>query len=280
MALKGKKGNVPAVVDDPKALALAEADAFADTDAAGDDMSREDYAIPRLFILQSNSPQCTKGDPLRVENAEPGDIYDVVNGKLYSGEEGVVVVPLNFRKTYIEWVTREAGGGFVADHGAISGADLLKTTSKDDKGRDILPSGNQLVRTMEYVVYQLTDEAFNPCIISMASTQIKYALRLNTQLSQATLIDLKTKKPRPAPIFYRAWQFRTQPEKNDKGSWYSWLITPSVKLSEMKYKWLGDKWGDFAAECQQFRNLVKSESLRFAPPPPQGGGAEADGEAM
>ena len=278
---KSGKGKELAVKEDE--LAMAEGEAYGDSDGAAEDMSREDMAIPRLTILQSNSPACTKGDPARIEGAEPGHILDIVNGKLYDGEDGIIIVPINFRKTHIEWGLREEGGGFVADHGNAAGAELMSTSSKNDQGKDILPNGHQIVRTMEYVVYQLTEEEYHPCIISMSSTQIKYAQRLNTQLIQAKRKDPSTKKMVPAPIYYRAWKFGTQPEKNDKGSWWSWHISPVAPLSELEYDWMPakDDWVGFAKECQFFRNQIKEDAVRFQPPPSQESGEGSnDGEDM
>lgn len=268
---KGKSKDVEKKQD---ALIVQDEQLFGGADAAMDDMSREDVAIPRLTVLQSNSPQVDKHDQAHVPGSEPGMIFDIVNGKMFDGEEGVVIVPLNFRKTFIEWVLREKGGGFVADHGAADGEELLKTATRDDKGRDMLPNGNQLVRTMEYVVYHLSAEGYSPAIIAMASTQIKYAMRWNTQLGQARLSS-----GQPAPIFYRAWNVSTQPEKNDKGSWFSWHVQVAAKVTELDYPWLKDK-GEFVQQCKNFRELVKSGALRFSPPPSQGGEADADPEAM
>lgn len=244
----------------------AEFEMFDEGDSAGQDMDREDIVIPRLTILQSNSPQTQKRESTYVEGCEPGMIFDVVNNVGFDGEDGVVIVPLNFRKTYIEWISREQGGGFVADHGNEVGKALLADCTKDDT-KDILPNGNQLVRTLEYVCFQIKENGFYPTIISMASSQIKHGLRFNTQLSTYSL-NAPDGQRKPAPIYFRAWDFKTQPESNDKGSWFSWMIQAKCKITDLpgQVDWLKDP-ADFIAECKEFRKLVQSDAIRFAPPP-------------
>ena len=234
---------------------------FDPNDSAAGDVEQEDLAIPRLSILQSNSPQVAKRETTYVDGAEPGMIYDVVNGKLYDGETGVVLVPLNFRKTFIEWISREEGGGFVADHG-LAGRDLV--TTLNDKGQDILENGHQLVRTMEYVMYLLDEGGYQPCIVGMSSSQVKYSKRFNTQLNSMTVVGPNGERF-PAPIYYKAWRFRTVPESNDRGSWFSWNIAAINPVTELELPWLEPS--SFVAECKNFRAAVRDASVSFTPPP-------------
>ena len=60
-------------------------------------MSRDDYMIPRLQVLQSLSPQVNKRDGSYVEGAEAGFIYNTVTQEAYDGEKGIVVVPVTHR---------------------------------------------------------------------------------------------------------------------------------------------------------------------------------------
>ncbi len=241
---------------------LEEFEAYSGGSSAGEDMSREDMAIPRLSILQSNSPQTQKRETTYVKGAEPGMIYDMVNDRVWDGEEGIVIVPVHYRRTYIEWILRENGGGFVLDHG-MAGVELV--TKRDDNNREILPNGNQLVQTMEYIVFALTGEGYTPSVISLTSSQLRHGRKFNTQLNTATLIHPATGEQAPAPIYYRSWGMTTFPESNDKGSWFSWRIVSGGKLSELNYPWLKN-WVEFSQACEAFRKAVKSEQVQLKPP--------------
>ena len=49
-----------------------------------------------------------------VLGAEEGQIFDNVTNELFDGDKGITVVPVTFRKTYIEWTDDRK---FVNDHG-------------------------------------------------------------------------------------------------------------------------------------------------------------------
>ena len=252
---------------------LEEFEAYSGGSSAGEDMGKEDMAIPRLSILQSNSPQAQKGQPTYVKGADAGMIYDGVNDRLWEGETGIVTVPLHYRRTFVEWVLREKGGGLIADHGLVEGKELLAQTERDDKKRFILPNGNQLVDTMEYIVFVLSDEGYVPSVMALAISQLRFGRKWNTQLSTATITHPSTGEQTPAPLYYRAWSMTTFPESNDLGSWFSYKIVAGDKLSKLNYPWLKN-WVEFSQACEAFRKAVKSEQVQVKPPVQEGDTSE------
>ena len=80
-----------------------------------ENVSNDDITIPRLAIVQSGSPQRKKKDEKYIEGAEEGHIFNTVTNQLYD-VEGITVIPCGYRKSYVEWVPRESGGGLVAVH--------------------------------------------------------------------------------------------------------------------------------------------------------------------
>lgn len=261
-----------------KALAKIEqdeAELFAGADNASESFDRDDIVIPRLVILQSNSPQTQKRENTYVEGAEPGMIHDTVSGELWDGEEGIVILPVYFRHTYVEWIIRENGGGFVADHGMVGGKELLATTTRDETtGRDMLPNGNQLVNTLEYVVYQLSDEGYSQAILTMTSSQLRKGRNWNSNIMKPL------GKDQPAPFYGRAFRFTTVPESNEKGNWFGWAIAFECRFVELLAK--GYKWCDLAEfnkQCAEFRKLLVDEKLKIAPPTVSTEG-ESDSEAL
>ncbi len=142
---------------------LAMAAAMAEDAGAGfEEATSTSFAIPFLQILQSGSPQCKKSDGAYIKGAEEGMFFNTVTQELYDGEEGIVVVPCHFTNRLVEWKPRESGGGFVAEHQIGE----TPATTKDDKGRDLLPNGNTLVDTRNhYVLIETKDGSLTPAII-------------------------------------------------------------------------------------------------------------------
>ena len=110
----------------------------ADSGVGLENVEAGDMAIPFIALLQALSPQVKKKT---LEGAEDGMFMNTVTSKLY---EKLHVIPCAFSKAWVEWVPREKGGGFVAQH---TTDELMLQTTRDDKKRDILPNGNSLVQT-------------------------------------------------------------------------------------------------------------------------------------
>src|ERR1700722_5012726 len=81
-----------------------------DAGAGTGTFQRQDLAIPRLTILQANSPQKTKSAPSYIKGAEEGDICDILNATRFSGDDGILVIPISYRRAFIEWKLRKDGG--------------------------------------------------------------------------------------------------------------------------------------------------------------------------
>ena len=79
-----------------------------------ENITNDDITIPRLAIVQAGSPQRKKKDEKYIEGAEEGNIFNTVTNQLYS--DSITVIPCGYRKSYVEWVPREKGGGLVAVH--------------------------------------------------------------------------------------------------------------------------------------------------------------------
>jgi len=75
-----------------------------------EDVAQEDLLIPRLEIVQSLSPCKDKAEAGYIEGAEEGMLYNTVSRELYGKQ--VRVIPVMFRKEYLVFIDRKAGGGF------------------------------------------------------------------------------------------------------------------------------------------------------------------------
>ena len=122
----------------------------ADAAAGSQNIGQEDLALPFLKVLGQLSPEVNKRNSKYVEGAEPGMIINTVTNELYDGEKGINVVPVFYKRQYIEWQDRgESSGAPVKIYDA--GDDVPQTT-RDKSFKDRLPNGNYLENTASHFV--------------------------------------------------------------------------------------------------------------------------------
>lgn len=218
MASATKTGQAVAPVEE-KPNAVIPADFLSEIEAdagSGVQMSMADAAVPYLYILQSNSPQVNEDHALYVKGAKAGMFYNNVSGEAFDGrEEGVVVIPCGYERKYVEWVDRDNGGGYVADHD-VDGP-IMSETKPDDRGRPRLANGNLIVETTYHYVYMRhpTEGNWERIIIPMKSTALKKSRRWNTAL-MSTLIPGTHKQ---APRWLYPYLLKTVKEQRDNNTW-------------------------------------------------------------
>lgn len=207
----------------------AEVLAALEQDALAPEMfGRDDIAVPFIRILQSNSPEVKRSEAKFIEGAQEGDFFNTASLKIYKADEGVIVVPVFYTKSFTEWKPRTAGGGLVKDHGSDSS--ILEQTTKNDKKKDVLPNGNEVVSGALYyllIVDPKTGE-FEQAAMVLTSTQLKKARRWNSVMASLTVKHPKSGQPMRVQPYYMAYQLSTVAEKNDQGSWMG------IKIEQFK----------------------------------------------
>jgi hypothetical protein len=225
------KSNAVAVADTKTALpTVADFGGFeAFANEGLESVSAQDLSIPYLRILAQLSPQVNKRDGAYVQGAEAGMIYNTVENAVYSGEDGVSVIPCYYRRVYVEWKPREKGGGYVATYGVDD--PIAKTTYRDDRGNDILPNGNLLTNTAEFYVLMLDKDGIpRRCLITMSATQLKKARKWLTQMQTNTGRG-KNGNMFVMPMMSHVYTLSTVEERNDKGSWFGWEVAKEHVLN-------------------------------------------------
>ena len=197
-------------------------------------LGTDDLAIPFINIIQSNSPQLNKREGKFIEGSEVGMLFNTVTNELFDGEKGVEVIPCAYQRQLIEWVPREQEGGFVEAHDPESG--ILQTTTKNERGQDVLPSGNYLANTASHYIILLSP-TYGPTqsVVSMSSTQLKKSRRWNTMMVSNTL-TLPDGSVKAAPSFAKAYSLKTVTESNKHGSWFGYEIGESRDVSQEEFK--------------------------------------------
>ena len=136
----------------------------------GIDYDTNELQIPFIRAIQALSPQIKKNDPQFIEGASQGDLFNTVTGEFWDGEEGIVVIPCYQETKYLEFVPRDQGGGFVGEIEVDS--PVLSQTTRD-RSVEILPNGNQLVKSDQHYCMVLNDDgSAQPAIIDMKSSAL------------------------------------------------------------------------------------------------------------
>ena len=150
--------------------AIASVNFEADAAHGAQNITQEDLALPFLKVLGQLSPEVNKGHAKHVEGAQPGMILNTVTNSLSDGSKGIEVLPVFYKRQYIEWQDRgESKGAPVHIYNA--GDDVPKTT-RDKANKDRLANGNYLENTANHYIVVLGK---NPttALLSMKATQLK-----------------------------------------------------------------------------------------------------------
>lgn len=237
-----KRGTTAVITDD-----------YADDAGAGfEHADKDSYSIPRLYMLQKGSPQVNKRDAKYVEDAEPGLIYNTVTRELY---EKLVVIPVLFRQTWVEWLPER--GGFVAEHYRKS-----RDWIAQQGAPDLTPEGNEIVDTRSFF---LLTQGGDPVVLSMSSSGIR------TSMDWMTVMQNKRGQSNgrsfPLPMFANIFQLEGEYRTKDDYDWFGWRITDTGDLVPQD--------SDIYQQCKTLKEQVDS-GVAQAVDPEQGGGGTVD----
>ena len=236
----------------------------ADAGVGLENITTEDMQIPFIRIIQALSPQLQKDDPLYIKGAEQGDIFNTVSQEIYKQDEGVVVVPAFFEKKFLEFQLRSSGGGFVRE---LAADDKDITMTSRENTTELLPNGNELVRTHQHlVIAKSADGSIAPSVLDMKKSQLKVSRRWNTLKNSARL-------PSGAlmPIYGTAWKVTTVLEANDQGKWFNYKldrinkITPEIEkmMLEARNMYQGVSKGEVKMAAASADEIAKEEDVPF-----------------
>lgn len=205
-----------------KSAPLATPDLLGDAHLGFENADKESYSIPFLTILQTNSPQCDEDDGAYVKGAKAGSFFNTATQEVYSGKDGVLIIPCYYNRSFVEWVPRDEGGGFRGQHSPES-IELTKL-ERDDSGKFVLTNGNHLADTRYHFCMLLTDEGPRPVVISMTSTQIKASKNWMTAMRDRRARHPETNALVPVPMMANIWHMISVTQSNDKGNWKGFKI--------------------------------------------------------
>jgi hypothetical protein len=226
-----KKTEVAVV--QPGALVAFADDMMADAGLGFENVSANDVAIPYLKVLQALSPELR--GVTKIAGAEEGLIINTVTGVLM---KEVRVIPCAFKKSYVEWTPREAGGGLVKEW---TDEKILEKTKKNERNQDVLANGNLIVTTAYHYVLVLSEGGFERALIAMSSTQLKKSRRWLGQM-MALQVKVGDKSFTPPP-FSHSYHLGSGMETKDANSWYGWLINDPTMVQDRNVYEAAKKFG-------------------------------------
>ena len=193
----------------------------ADANQGAQNIAQDDLALPFLKVLGQLSPEINSRDAKYIKGAQPGMILNTVTGDYYDGEKGINVLPVFYKRQYIEWQDRGASlGAPVAIHEVDS--DLLSKVTRDKSNKDRLPNGNYLENTASHFVILMGDTP-TTALISMKATQLKISRKWNSMMMG---IKMQGKNGLFTPPTYsHIYNLKTVQMSNDKGTWFGWDVS-------------------------------------------------------
>ena len=100
-----------------KEIVSSAAEMFAEDAGAGlENVTPEDLIIPQLKIAQKTSKEVDANDGSYLPGIQVGDIMNNITGEVYRSDKGITVVPIAYKRVFLEFKPREVGGGFIALH--------------------------------------------------------------------------------------------------------------------------------------------------------------------
>lgn len=193
----------------------------ADAGAGQEGIGRDDVALPFIRVLQALSDEISKRSENHIEGAEPGMFFNTVTRELFDGEKGIRVIPCSHQKSYVEWIPRDAGGGFVAEY-----------PSKDEAIAGSDPE-NEITDTANHYLLIETEKGWQEALFPMTSTKLRTSRRWNA-LVRMKKIEGEDGESFSAPAFSYVYRLKTVETENDKGRFFSLQVEEEERIEEPK----------------------------------------------
>jgi hypothetical protein len=250
---KAEETKTEAIVPEAPAgaLAVGDFDYGEDAGAGFEGVTSNDLTVAFIKQLQPLSPEVAEG---KVPDAKNGMFIDTSTNQLYGMEQGVNFVPIGKRVSYIEWVPRKQGGGYVAQHDLTSPFALEVIKRNNGKRYGAIPvtpgdeKSNELIEHHDVFVMLLTDDGKTPtgdcAVISFTSAKIKACKDFYTKMYKLKPHGLKPGQPPPKPTLwtYRAKMVGYKDPDTSQGHFWNIRIEPLVAYPERLEAFKGSQW--------------------------------------
>ena len=209
------------------------------------DFDQQDMAIPRVKLVQSSSPCTIKTNPGFVKGVHSGDFLFTLDNTKADAESGFLFIPCAYRREYVEWTPQRLPAVF---HGTDD--TIMKSCTPNDKGAQLLPSGNEVVMSGAWYGLASQDEgkSFAPVVIGLNKSQFKVSKKLASAIQMFRETDASGRL-RAFPMFWRAFRVTSEQTSGELGAWNLWAFASEAKAIDLG----GEK---LLEECAAFRESV------------------------
>lgn len=251
--------NAVATVD-PKSSAVAVYDYGDDAGGGFENTTKDDFKLPFLRVLQSNSPAVVDG---LVEGAKAGLIINTVTFALF---QSVLFIPAITQHNMVGWKPRGEGAKGGASFVGVWGMDdqmvqaaIRAQGGKFNRGEDKkiikpkTPDGDDLVETVYVHGIQLVEEtgAVLPGVLTFSSTGLPVAQAWLTTARNEVIPG----SGKPKPLFAHVYRLNTSKVTNNWGTFYNFAPTWAKGTAKAS---LLDTQGDLYQAARGVRELVLS----------------------
>lgn len=190
---------------------------FAGYEGAGSSGAAEDNLIPILRVLQDLSPQVKKREPEYIEGAEAGMTFLKGQDLIWPGDDGPEFINVHFEKGVVEWVSRDSGGGFVAQYPEMPEfAEEYENPKNGRKAYRNPENGNDLIDTRFHFGMLNVNGIWQPCVLTFSSTGHTVSKGWMTQIRA----HRHPQSGRLYPSWFMRWQLDTVLKKRNDDSWF------------------------------------------------------------
>lgn len=208
-------------MSESKALIHLSEDEFIKAAKGNKPFTKDEGVIPFMKIMQPLSPEVGS-----IPMATPGVFLNAATNKVASE---LLVVPIDIRWSYTEWVPREQGGGFVFDWGENE-AGWQDKCEGDQKFayQPVTKDGHNILRGRHVFIYSVDEIGdYDRSIFPMAGTALKVAKQWSSMLEYAPKVATSQGMITPA-YFYYTYKLTTEEVKNSKGRWFIPKVTANI----------------------------------------------------
>lgn len=188
------------------------------TSRGSENVSAEDLVIPRLELVQDLSPCRKRSDPNYIEGIEEGMLYNNVTRQNYGME--ALLIPVYFRKEWLIWKDRDAGGGFRGAFATEAQANEALATLEDGDDCDVVDTAQHFC-----LLIQPETGKVEEIVVSMNKSKMKVSRKWNSLI-----------RMNGGDSFGRIYRVGTVSEKNSKNQdYYNLVISPAGFPSKELY---------------------------------------------
>ena len=184
-----------------------------------EEVSAADIVLPRIGIIQAISPQLKKNDPAYIQGAEQGQLYNTLTSELYDGE-GLIFVPVLFRKEWVAFKDREKGGGFKGAWPFVEEVTARTAIEQMEDAADI-----ELLESHSHIGYIVKpDGSLEQAIIACTKSAIKFSRKINSLVTMAGV-----------DRFAKAYRISTIEASSAKGDYWTFDVKPMGYVTKGVY---------------------------------------------